>query len=904
MHSFESLLNRAEALFGGRRVVSFQGRIPGDPVDYDISHEEGYITFLTRYALRLAHDDSSTGTISLPALCAQLAPVDPELEASAVTQQSSTLGGVPAVHSIEADEIAEAHTLTQDAQQQDLLHQRQDEDDQCSPSHPSAPDEPEKDQEVIYISDDSLDDQCGSVNGRVMPAISSQDVDESNEDVDPGQGVLGHLRRLNSLPVEDIPEFARMFCLDPTSITLETEKRLPGTRLPLRLSQLAYLFRVITSARDHPDLRGHYLADDMASGKTRSTLARVVLTRTLQLMGDHIDNNPNLHCLPDTDEPCSRCPLGDAFGIQCLCEGDNPMRDFMANTARGVDIQVCPKGLQQNWVEQWRDYVQPIFKEPGHPLNGHVVLHGYTLGDVHRLVPIHPTSPPLLASELLLDVELESDSKHSIKIDTTRIPKTFDDLLSVASLTDQQRDAAYRHSSTSQEKGQMVCLLLTREKLSLDWSPTASRRALWSGLLKVYIKMRGSKPQAIEVTTCARLAPRSIAFDEYNLYQGSKGNIHLATVAMCQRRQPGGQSSPWVYFLSGTPASKSVTDFDTSYKVIQPSREQQTLFEDATRRLDRCRTRPSGDDQQAETRAAMLAVRDMISPWLTARGEGSPILDGMIKVLRGATTRFELEFETPKHFMEAYERLLRWAQDEIAKEPSFDVQKFQGTLKSLNLMLRGASVPEREGGQYESRVDEYTRDDGLFEALSDIIKSASHGIVKHKGDLKYQSTRGPLHALLFTAFPAVAAAAFHYVRKNCGDFAEAELVSAWHRPADREDLIRRLALRANEIRSSGQTKAIILITSFTVLSTGRNDLVFANIVLKLGEPWTNALTEQAIGRVNRPGQGQPTFFIDLSRKDNDAEVMIRARNRLRKELLGEKLSNNRLFTVINTTTSL
>ncbi|RSL44886.1 hypothetical protein CEP54_014508 [Fusarium duplospermum] len=876
MHSFENLLIRAEALFGGRRVVSFQGRIPGDPVAYGISHEEDYITFLTRYALCLSHDDPSTGAFSLPVLFAQLAPDEPELEASAVTRQTSPVGGVPLETSIEADEAAEAHVLADDAQNEDLPDRRHDEDDQGSPNQPLVPDYPESDPGVIYISDDSLEEVDGSVHDQVFPAVASHDVARSDEDVDPGQGVLGHLRRLNSLPVGSVPEFARMFCLDPSSITLKTEKRLPGTRLPLRLSQLAYLFRVITGARDHPDLRGHYLADDMASGKTRATLARVVLTRTLQLMDDHIENNPHLHCPPDTDEAHSRCPLGDAFGIQCLCEGDNPMRDFIRDTARG-----------------WKAYIQPVFDEPNHPLNGRVV-HGYKLGEGSRLAPIDPTSPPLLAGELLLDVELESDSRHSIRINGNRIPKTFDDLLSVASLTDQQRDAAYSHSLTSQERGQDSCVLLTREKLSLDWGDDPRRSSMWSGpKLKVHVKLRGSKPKVIYIITRARLAPRSIVFDEYNLYQGPRSNIHMATVAMCRRRQPGGQSSPRVYFLSGTPASKSATDFNASYSIIQLDRQRRTLFEDATRLLDRCGTRHSGDDQQAETAAAMLAVRDMISPWLTARGEGSPILDSMIEVLRGETPRFELEFETPKCHMKAYERVLRRAQDEIATDPSLNIQKLGSTIRSLNLMLRGASIP----GLLRSWMD------GLFKVLSKTINSASRGIVEHEDEVKYQSKRGSLHALLFTAFPAVAAAAFHYVKKNCADFAEAELVTSWQSADEREELIRRLVVRAAEIRASGQQKSIILITSFTVLATGRNDLVFANIVLKLGEPWVSSLTDQAVGRVNRPGQGQPTFLIDFSRKDNEAEVIIRARNRLRKDLLGEKLSNNRLFTAINTTTS-
>ncbi|RSL85202.1 hypothetical protein CDV31_016600 [Fusarium ambrosium] len=359
----------------------------------------------------------------------------------------------------------------------------------------------------------------------------------------------------------------------------------------------------------------------MASGKTIATLARAVFTRISQQIDDHIDNNPHLHCPPDTDEPHSRCPLGDAFGIQYLCESDNPIRNFARSTARG------------------KGYVDPTYTELNHPLYSQVILHGYTIGDGYHLSPIDASSPPLQARELLLDVKIESDSKNPIRLGGIRQPTTFDDLLGMAVLEDELR--AY-----------------------LDW---AGRPSPWSGRpLKVCVKQKGSKVRPIDVVTPARLAPRSITFDEYNLYQGAGSNLHKATISICRRPQPGGQAAPWVYFLSGTPANKSMTDFDASYSIIQSDREKRKLFEDATRRLDRCWTRHSSDHDQAETQVAMVAVRDMISSWLTARSEGSPILDGNITTSRSLPKCFDLTFDTPPMYQEGYERLLHLAQEEIA----------------------------------------------------------------------------------------------------------------------------------------------------------------------------------------------------------------------------------------------
>ncbi|RTE75439.1 hypothetical protein BHE90_010115 [Fusarium euwallaceae] len=202
-------------------------------------------------------------------------------------------------------------------------------------------------------------------------------------------------------------------------------------------------------------------------------------------------------------------------------------------------------------------------------------------------------------------------------------------------------------------------------------------------------------------------------------------------------------------------------------------------------------------------------------------------------------------------------------------------------------------------GLYEFHIGEYTKHDEMFSALSNIINNASRGIVEHERERQYTSTRAPLHAILFTAFPAVAAGVFHYINQKCQHFAEAELVTASHQPGERESLISRLVERAAEIRVSGESKSIIVVTTINVLPTGRNDLVFANMVLKLGEPWTNAVTEQAIGRIDRPGQHQPTFVFNFICKDNEAEALVRAQNQNRKVILGENLSTNRLLNAID-----
>ncbi|RSL42580.1 hypothetical protein CEP54_015430 [Fusarium duplospermum] len=114
-----------------------------------------------------------------------LAPAESALNASAVTGPTSLIGDVPVMSSLETDEIAEAHHWEDYAQLEDSLNTRIDGGDQGSNDHPLPLDNPDNNPEVIYISDDSLDDERG-VYGQVSFIDLSPNVAERTEDVDPG----------------------------------------------------------------------------------------------------------------------------------------------------------------------------------------------------------------------------------------------------------------------------------------------------------------------------------------------------------------------------------------------------------------------------------------------------------------------------------------------------------------------------------------------------------------------------------------------------------------------------------------------------------------------------------------------------------------------------------------------
>ncbi|KAF5006700.1 hypothetical protein FDECE_6932, partial [Fusarium decemcellulare] len=169
-----------------------------------------------------------------------------------------------------------------------------------------------QDPECITLSDDS-DIGAEEAMDDIVEVQSEVSTDAVTK-----QGLMGQLLQVNSLPVEDLPVFSRLFCLDEATITADTEKKLHGTLKPLRLPQLAFLFRVIMGVRREPSVNGHYLADDVGGGKTIAMLALFVITRYAQLMNGHITSHPHLHLSESHVDGSARCPLGDSFGIQCL----------------------------------------------------------------------------------------------------------------------------------------------------------------------------------------------------------------------------------------------------------------------------------------------------------------------------------------------------------------------------------------------------------------------------------------------------------------------------------------------------------------------------------------------------------------------------------------------------------
>ncbi|KAM6506833.1 hypothetical protein FALCPG4_018654 [Fusarium falciforme] len=161
-------------------------------------------------------------TFTLPRLTVQLAPEGPDVNPPVIPDPTSLVDSEPAVPNLETAEQAPAQHLDSEFQPEQPVDIHGGEADQALTDHPSDADGPTGSPEVIYISDDPLEDSGGGVDEQASSAAPSQNVSETAEYVDPGHGVIGHLRRLNSLPVESAPAFVRMLCLDPNSITPKT----------------------------------------------------------------------------------------------------------------------------------------------------------------------------------------------------------------------------------------------------------------------------------------------------------------------------------------------------------------------------------------------------------------------------------------------------------------------------------------------------------------------------------------------------------------------------------------------------------------------------------------------------------------------------------------------------------
>ncbi|KAM6504723.1 hypothetical protein FSOLCH5_015222 [Fusarium solani] len=161
-------------------------------------------------------------TFTLPCLTVQLAPQGPDVNPPVIPDPTSLVDSEPAAPNLETDEQVSAQHIDSKFQPEQPVDIHVNEADQALTDHLSDADGPTGSPEVIYISGGLQEDSGGGVDEQASSAAPSQNVSESAEYVDPEHGVIGHLRRLKSLPVESAPAFARMLCLDPSSITPKT----------------------------------------------------------------------------------------------------------------------------------------------------------------------------------------------------------------------------------------------------------------------------------------------------------------------------------------------------------------------------------------------------------------------------------------------------------------------------------------------------------------------------------------------------------------------------------------------------------------------------------------------------------------------------------------------------------
>ncbi|KAF4467633.1 hypothetical protein FALBO_5490, partial [Fusarium albosuccineum] len=532
--------------------------------------------------------------------------------------------------------------------------------------------------------------------------------------------------------------------------------------------------------------------------------------------------------------------------------------------------------------------------------------HGYTIDGGRALVPIRNTSPALTFDDIRIKVRYKPTNRQYVKLNPGDELSYFDQYFNKVSNDKRPEGRPYAHTGTSRKS-------------------SAAASSPWSGAaVKVWVKEKGSNPKQHHVIPRALVSPSSISIDEYHQCDGRNNKFNEAIRAICTRIQPLSQPRPWVFFQSGTPFQKGATDLCASYEIIQCDIAKSRLFDEAMKEVSRQQRQDIHDDEDNETEAVIMQAVRHISPWMTARAPGSPILAGSrLSRQLPPYLRTYLTFKTPQQWQAAYHGHVEQARNEIAAAMSASAAggaEFSTfwSLKSMNTLMRGAHCPglwpllsanqnfpwhavdvnrdlsNEDNSLYFRHVEDYTGNDPMFAKLKEIIRDASQGVVNH-GSTRYSDSR-PLHVLLYATFPATAAAAYAFLKTRCGRFAEIVLASSKLPPPKRVEMIQHISDRARVLGRDGIRKSIVLVTTFAAMGTGSNQLVFCNVMIKFGEPWLDCETKQAIARLHREGQLRQVHVLDFLREDNDAETLVRVRNLTRGRILGdERLSGNRLL---------
>uniref|UniRef100_A0A4E9ENZ6 Helicase C-terminal domain-containing protein n=1 Tax=Gibberella zeae TaxID=5518 RepID=A0A4E9ENZ6_GIBZA len=748
--------------------------------------------------------------------------------------------------------------------------------------------------------------------------IATEDDDEDTD------GILGFLRRKNLIKGDKVRALAWTFNIDNAdTMDMDTTWKVPGMLSEATISQCGFVYELGLRLREETSMQGIYNADGVGCGKTFTTFMLLVLRRLASLTSQHLKEHPDEHIW--SVENGGRCAFTQSIGIQCVCEKNSILEVLLDRLPNSYSVVTAPIAVASVWEDHYIDFIEPVFTGANFPFRGEPVLHAYNWHDKTSLRPLGQSPHLSLASfmvEPILPRMSKSNARRVHKDAPARSRWTVDELGEALENGPNATQVSFRphHAFTPQHS--MSLIIVGRERLSLYASSTGTPD---SDVVECWVKTAGKPARAVEVAKCFLLDPSVIICDEAQEYKGKDSKIAKALLGLWQRKERLQQAAPFAVFLSATPAIKDLSDLEMASSIINRQQGRHAKVMAALRLADRHSNERNSPSYIDAIRAACRAV-DM---WMISRAGYSPMLDQgcRISALHPPPETIAKAFDTPQELRRALgETIDKVRGGMVEHNVRVDPAAFEHVMMSVkgaDLMLKAGSVPglqacvtadsnfpysmgrveediqayndmrRRRDSAYFQKLDLLTRNDPMFVAMANIVSQASQGKVASKPH--HQVSSSPLHVILFTQHPCNAAAAYIYLRENCGRRADVVCLLSDTKPAARAEKLGELRRSSQGRRVDKGDKSIIVITTFRLGGFGLNDFVFCNLMIQLGEPQTQAGLIQAIGRVARRGQTKKTFRFYLKREGSESEELLRIRNERRTGVCHEQLGQMRLF---------
>lgn len=691
---------------------------------------------------------------------------------------------------------------------------------------------------------------------------------------------------------------------------------LPGMRRRSRSYQMVDVYKTLYQFLSNVN-NGLINASKPGLGKTGETWM-VYATIALAFMSRaHYKEFPNAHRSLETGDDCA---LGHPHGLECYCIRDSMTRSICQRLKRQPHLVVSPASLTTQWCNTWSDWFLPTVESAVlgtiSPLPLILISHIKDASQAFISRPMEVNGnkiemPVLSATHFrpTLTVEGELPSlKHLQRIKKDYLHKAAGDRRIFRSEEGAKREIdnkathtfLYHRAARSlgdgiaiREAGSGLIKVTTRKNGEDEDVKVARERMVLicgqefiagGGLddRLVYCNPTISRSgiagyNSIRLTCC--FVPSTICYDEFTRAKGLATRTMATLRDLVDINQTDPRHRAKVMLLSGTPMPRGPQDLDAALPLISCDPELHTKIKRAKTAFSKAMKRRGTDAGPAlDTTAAdwkTIAI-DLLGDCLFERQWGQEWIGGTIQDPRPRLREYEPKFpDTPPHLKKELDKAMvalhnfileqLQAQGRSEKELSEAAKNrvvHSSAWRHLHLLDTCPGLAMLSKNLLRSTQNTVLYKRALEELPDEVYKAACEQLHLIDRVVRGNREEAVKHCLALTVYPAIAQVIAAWLRYKLGDGVKVVVIAS-DDPGGPSARSARIAKLKQEAESRSD-RPIVVVSTYTLMATGIDGLQdFMSVIIKVGEPFTHALTEQSIARLHRSGQTRVVELYEI-----------------------------------------